>query len=65
MPHTDDIGIINGRRGKSLIVGYSPRGFLWIEKHMIGSPPISVDTETVEEIKDLMTKAGLTVKEEG
>lgn len=58
-----DVIIITSRRGKAVVSAMTTRGFNWIENNMTEGSPVTIDSESVEEIKSLIQSDGLTVEE--
>ena len=59
----EDIIIIVGRTGKAVISGMTTRGLNWIKTNMTQESPITIEAESVEEIKQMIKADRLSISE--
>lgn len=57
-----DILFIISRMGKAIISGVTDRGKRWVHSNMTEDSPCEVDEEGLDEVENLITKDGLTVR---
>lgn len=61
-PMVEDIRIVIARHGPvSKLHGLTQKGLDWIKENMVGESPVTITTDTAEELQELIEKAGLTV----
>lgn len=58
-----DITIIVSRRGKAQVSAMTNRGWNWIKSNMTDESPVLIDSDAVDEIRNLIESDGLSVDE--
>lgn len=59
----DDVLISHVSLGKIQLRALTPKGYKWIDDNMTDAPPVTVDADSLGEIKELMEADGITIEE--